>query len=336
MKKFNLLKFSLFAFFMLFFISCATEESFEEVEKEFGTHGTVKGGKSYLVPKQEDREQIWEPKRSKKGEEIKVGSGTSPRNKMNKKIKKFIQNHIFWTGNGSILIAFKPKKMLRYIWIDPYDVPDKLRYGADIICITNQHKHHFSPKDIQKINDGASTVILPEGITYPYSITEQQLYIRPYTKTSVADIKITTTPAFVPGKEGQESWRGFVGYVFWLGDFSVWYTGAIGKKLVVSKEKEKIDLSNLVPGYYRNDLLRMTPIDIMIVPIASPSEMTPEFVIELAMHVKAKAIIVVMYDILEKRSKERKEKILRELYYKSPVPLWYPAKPVTKKSSGTK
>ena len=174
---------------------------------------------------------------------------------------------------------------------------------------------------------------MPESIEYPFFTGDQQIYVTPYAQLVHKQIKVTTTAANVPGTKGQEGWRNYLGYVFWLDGYSVWYTGAIGKDIrLVDKTKDErikgekfkegeiISKYDLVPGEMHNDLLRMHEVDIMIVPLTEPGDITSEFLVKLSKIVKPKAIFFVGLD--NQKNKSFLNTFLRETI----APVWLPSK----------
>ncbi len=274
------------------------------------------------------------------------------RDTMDAEIKEFIHTHIFWAGKFSLLIAYdysikhtmwkkdsdKPmidqyESKLEYIWLNPVGIQKELRYGADFIFISTDNKNFFSPSDVNFLNDGYSRIYLPETILVD-QFSKYQQFVKPYTSTNVDNLKFVTTPSQVSGVSGLENWRKGVGYLFELQSakdkyksYKIWYTGPIDNNILPEGVKSRKDLRELqiktfkYPGSTSDDASYMHDVDVIVVPIADPSKISPRKLDILAGYLNAKVIYFIGADLMDE---EQKNKFIESMSKNARTPLWLP------------
>ncbi len=272
---------------------------------------------------------------------------------MDSEIKDFINTHIFWTGKFSVLITYdysikhtmwkkdvdKPmieqhEDKLSYIWLNPSGITKEMRYGADFICISNNYENFFSSSDINFINDGYSRIYLPETISHIKPFSKFQQFVEPNTSINIDNLKIVATPSYVSGVSGFEKWRKGIGYMLELKSakdkyksYKIWYTGPIDNNILPKGVKSRKDLTELqtknkkYPGSPSNDVRYMPDVDVIIVPIAKPSKISPRILDTLAQYLNAKAIYLVGTDLMDE---EVREKFIDSMSKNAKTPLWHP------------
>lgn len=116
----------------------------------------------------------------------------------------------------------------KIIYIDPFKI-DKNYNDADIVFITHDHYDHYSEKDIDKVINKNTTIIIPEelltkllrkGINKNAIIT-----VEPNVKYMVQGIKFETIPAYNTNKSFHPKENDWVGYIITLNDIRYYVAG---------------------------------------------------------------------------------------------------------------
>ncbi len=102
------------------------------------------------------------------------------------------------------------------VYVDPFRIPSN-RNDADLILITHPHYDHFSPKDIEKVNQESTRYVMPnsmvsEAVSSGISIDK----IHPMSWgdiTMLSDIQIEAVASYNVGKPMHPKENGWLGYV---------------------------------------------------------------------------------------------------------------------------
>jgi L-ascorbate metabolism protein UlaG (beta-lactamase superfamily) len=133
-------------------------------------------------------------------------------------------NGITWLGHASFLIEDEA-----VIYIDPYDIPDKLVDSlpkADLILITHDHGDHFSAKDVMKIVKPTTVVVSIEAVVRDLpDVVKTSRTVAPGDTLTVDGLFIEAVPAYNIGKEYHPRSKGYVGFVIHLKDKTVYHAG---------------------------------------------------------------------------------------------------------------
>lgn len=116
----------------------------------------------------------------------------------------------------------------KIIYIDPFKI-NKNYNDADIIFITHDHYDHYSEKDIDKVINENTTIIIPDelltkllrkGINKNAIIT-----VEPNEKYMVQGIKFETIPAYNTNKTFHPKKNGWVGYIIIINGIRYYIAG---------------------------------------------------------------------------------------------------------------
>ena len=143
----------------------------------------------------------------------------------------------------------------KIIYIDPFKI-DKNYNDADIVFITHDHYDHYSEKDIDKVINKNTTIIIPEelltkllrkGINKNAIIT-----VEPNVKYMVQGIKFETIPAYNTNKSFHPKENDWVGYIITLNDIRYYVAG--DTDITEENRKVKCDVAFVpVGGTYTMD-----------------------------------------------------------------------------------
>ncbi len=130
-------------------------------------------------------------------------------------------------GHSGFMITSSAGKKIA---IDPYNVSSNVP-KADLILITHSHYDHCSIKDIEKLSEEGTTIIIPPDaqskITKIKGI-EMQI-IESGDEFQFQKIKIEAIPAYNINKEFHPKGEGWLGYVIKLKDVIIYHAGDTDK-----------------------------------------------------------------------------------------------------------
>ena len=182
---------------------------------------------------------------------------------------------LFWIGHSSF---YAKSKNGTTIFIDPFEISNKVKEKADLILITHPHFDHCSKNDISKIIKEDTEIIAAQGCISGEDFKNITVAFPGFSK-AVKGIEITAIPAYNNKKERlafhpkENKW---VGYVF----------GVNGKKIYHAGDTDFIDeMSDL----------KEEGIDIAILPIGGKYTMDVEEAIIASRAINARETIPMHY-----------------------------------------
>lgn len=112
------------------------------------------------------------------------------------------------------------------IAIDPYNVSDKVE-KVDYILITHSHYDHCSIKDIVKLANEKTVIIIPPDAQSKITKVEnvEMQIVEVGNEIDFGNLKIETFPAYNIGKEYHPKSEGWIGYLIKFNDVIVYHTG---------------------------------------------------------------------------------------------------------------
>lgn len=126
--------------------------------------------------------------------------------------------HISW---GAVMIEYKGKR----IYFDPYKLPENYtNLKADVIMITHDHPDHLDQTAIASI-EKKSTVLLGPNKSRSYNLLFEGIGVEPLQNGSVEGISYETTPLYNMGSSIHDPSSGFIGYLLYLGNLTIFYAG---------------------------------------------------------------------------------------------------------------
>ncbi len=131
-----------------------------------------------------------------------------------------VLERIRWLGHASFLIEADPA-----IYIDPWETPPGLP-PADLILVTHPHYDHLSAADIERLAKDTTTVAgPPEVIRQLRHHRLKLLEIKAGEEKTVGGLRIRAVPAYNLTKPFHPKASGWVGFVVYLPDGSVYHAG---------------------------------------------------------------------------------------------------------------
>lgn len=129
---------------------------------------------------------------------------------------------IEFLGHSGFLINWKNKK----IAIDPYNLSDKVG-KVDLILITHSHYDHCSIKDMEKISDKGTIIVVPAGaqskITKIDNVEMQIIEVGE--ELQIDSVKLEAVAAYNVGKEFHPKSEGWLGYLLKLNGTTIYHAG---------------------------------------------------------------------------------------------------------------
>lgn len=130
-----------------------------------------------------------------------------------------------WLGHAGFLI-----RNSRIIYVDPYNIKEGEK--ADIILITHSHYDHCSVVDLNKIVKNGTKILLPADCQSKITRSEvpiQIVVVEPGQEIEIADVKISTIPAYNIDKPFHAKEEGWVGYLIKMNDILIYHAGDTDK-----------------------------------------------------------------------------------------------------------
>ena len=107
----------------------------------------------------------------------------------------------------------------KVIYLDPFQIKEE-KNDADIIAITHSHYDHFSEKDINKIKNKETKIIITNDLldrTLKLGFNKEDIIVvMPNNLYKVLDIKIETIPAYNINKKFHPKENNWIGYLITL------------------------------------------------------------------------------------------------------------------------
>lgn len=129
-------------------------------------------------------------------------------------------------GHSGFLITTETKKII----IDPYNISDNVP-KANLILITHSHYDHCSIKDIEKVVQEGTTIVVPADAQSKITKipgVEMQI-IEPGDELDLNNMKIEAIPAYNVDKEFHPKREGWIGYVIKLDNVIIYHAGDTDK-----------------------------------------------------------------------------------------------------------
>ena len=128
---------------------------------------------------------------------------------------------IKWLGHDS----FRIEKENKIIYFDPFEIK-KYYNDADLVLITHNHYDHYSIKDIEKVANENTTVILPKSIEEETKkLKFNKVFLYPNSEITIKDIKIKSVPAYNVDKNYHKKEEGWLGYIVEINNIKIYHAG---------------------------------------------------------------------------------------------------------------
>lgn len=125
-----------------------------------------------------------------------------------------------WLGHASFLVEGDP-----VIYIDPWETPPGLP-AADLILVTHSHYDHLSVPDIERLAKPSTTVVGPADVIRRLGRQRLNLVeLNPGDEKAVGGVKIRAVPAYNRTKQFHPRASGWVGFVVYLPEGSIYHAG---------------------------------------------------------------------------------------------------------------
>jgi len=166
-----------------------------------------------------------------------------------------------WLGHASFRINGEKR-----IYVDPWKV-DNNGEKADIILITHEHYDHCSAKDIYKVADENTVILVTPGCQsnipdFPGKVK----LIEPDKQYDINGITIVTVPAYNTNKQFHPKENGWVGYIVQANGKRYYFAGDTDI-IPEMKSLKDIDVAMLpVGGTYTMDAIEAAKAANMITP----------------------------------------------------------------------
>lgn len=235
------------------------------------------------------------------------GDGERPapvRPAMDDYIKDFLQNHVFCTGGPTVRVEVPPQRggdPTRIFWFNPVNITRDKRYGSDATFVTDGSRQHYSPGDLEKLNDGNTRLVMPFGVAHPHVSGGSRVQLNPGDCAAFGGVRVMTTLAWVDGYAGLADFDKNLGYILFVNHtfkgrehhLRIWYTGPLRRSPPLAVDAE-----------------------IVICPLNEPAVLRANAVLEVAVNAHAKAVVPVgMGD-------SQADTAIVELERMCAVPLW--------------
>ncbi len=131
-----------------------------------------------------------------------------------------VLERIRWLGHAGFLIEGEPT-----VYIDPWETPPGLP-PADLILVTHPHYDHLSAEDIRRLRKESTMVVGPPDVIKQLGRERLNLVeIRPGEEKAVGGVKVRAVPAYNRTKHFHPKASGWVGFIVYLPDGSVYHAG---------------------------------------------------------------------------------------------------------------
>ena len=129
-------------------------------------------------------------------------------------------DNIHWLGHAT----FRIEDGRTQIYVDPWKLPAGAP-KADVILITHSHFDHFSPEDIGKIEQAATTFVAPPDVAAKLH-GKKVVTAAPGGTYKAGPVSVEAVAAYNIGKEFHKKTENWVGYVVTLSNgMRVYHTG---------------------------------------------------------------------------------------------------------------
>ncbi len=153
-------------------------------------------------------------------------------------------------GHAGFLIRLENKKTIA---IDPYNISPNIA-PVDLILITHSHYDHCSIKDIERITQRGTIIIMPPDaqskITKIKDVEMQIIEVGD--ELSFDTVRIEAFPAYNIKKDFHPKSEGWLGYLIKMGDVIIYHTG----------DSDKIPEMEKLTGYgkHNNEFIILLPV----------------------------------------------------------------------------
>jgi len=164
----------------------------------------------------------------------------------------------------------------KIIYSDPFKIKES-KNDADIIAITHSHYDHFSEKDILKVKNEKTKILITSDLfekTLALGFKKENITIvMPNNKYGILDMEVETIPAYNTNKKFHPKENNWVGYILNIEN----------KKIYIAGDTDIIDEN------------RKIECDIVLVPVGGTYTMTYEEAAQLVNILKPEKVIPTHY-----------------------------------------
>ena len=162
------------------------------------------------------------------------------------------------------------------VFIDPFELNEDYD-NADYIFITHSHYDHFSEKDILKIKNDNTIIVIPKDLNdsvLKLGFSKSKVIcVEPNKEYNIGDISFKTIPAYNINKAFHPKVNNWVGYIITINDIRYYITG---------------DTDNTIEA-------RNVSCDVAFVPVGGTFTMTYEDAASLVNEIKPAIAIPIHY-----------------------------------------
>ena len=173
------------------------------------------------------------------------------------------------------------------IYVDPFKI-ERDTNDADIVLVTHDHYDHYSPEDIEKINNKETIIVAPKTVK-ALSKMKNTVLVEPNNVYEVKGIKIETIPAYNVNKQFHPKDNQWVGYIIEIENIRYYIAGDTD----VTSENKQVNC------------------DVAFIPVGGTYTMNYTEAAELVNAIKPKIVVPTHYgDIVGEKDDGEKFKML--------------------------
>lgn len=110
------------------------------------------------------------------------------------------------------------------IYVDPFKIEEE-RYDADLVFITHEHYDHFDRESLRKVMKDDSYIIVPRCMEDLVSDFPKVLLVDVNNSYEILNMTFKTVPSYNVNKSFHPKSKGYVGYVFKIGEEIIYVSG---------------------------------------------------------------------------------------------------------------
>jgi len=130
-----------------------------------------------------------------------------------------ILQSLTWLGHDGYCL----KAAGKVIYFDPFKLSENDYEPADIVLISHEHYDHFSPKDLEKIVTGQTTIVTDKTVAKKLSGKVEE--VSPGDKITVAGVQVEVVPAYNTNKDFHPKANGWLGFIVTVDGVRIYHAG---------------------------------------------------------------------------------------------------------------